>query len=419
MRRCIRSILLSVTLFAVLTSTANACFFFPLFDPLNWCIGHQNPYATYRVIDDWLGYGYLRGQQNGSLGHYPGRPWNCYTPMYPRLTSPFQMPQSYVNPLMIPQTRPMYSAPVPTTPYMTQPYMVPQWNTSPLAGDCGCGESAPATPQYQIPVQVPQYQPTPWGNSGDCNCGPAVVQQLTVPVQVPVTTYRPVTVDRGSYQMVWIPRPVTQMVPQTSWQTRYIQQPAMATPAPAFQMMPSLPMSSPCGDTPCNSGDSFSPSDGVPYPEATTFNSGTSGQYYAATSPLQTQTGLGVMPAPAYPAVYPAAPYRGLFPQYGTPQQYNMRPNYSPMTYGYNQQTANLYPSPVATMNGLQPAVVPGVGYGDIWGDHEQATIAGPSNTAMIPVVPNAYRGAVPVVRTTFTAPLRSASSRKYPNSVW
>ena len=36
--------------------------------------------------------------------------------------------------------------------------------------------------------------------------------------QVPVTSYRNVTVDRGSYQMVWVPRPVTQQVAQTTLQ---------------------------------------------------------------------------------------------------------------------------------------------------------------------------------------------------------
>ncbi|MFG0335847.1 MAG: hypothetical protein ACF8TS_21010 [Maioricimonas sp. JB049] len=40
---------------------------------------------------------------------------------------------------------------------------------------------------------------------------------------VPVTTYRQETVDEGSYQMVWVPRPVTRAVPQTVYQqqTKY------------------------------------------------------------------------------------------------------------------------------------------------------------------------------------------------------
>jgi len=40
---------------------------------------------------------------------------------------------------------------------------------------------------------------------------------------VPVTTYRQETVDAGSYQMVWVPKPVTRTVPQTVYQqqTKY------------------------------------------------------------------------------------------------------------------------------------------------------------------------------------------------------
>lgn len=38
--------------------------------------------------------------------------------------------------------------------------------------------------------------------------------------QVPVTSYRNVTVDRGSYQMVWVPKPVSQQVAQTTMQSR-------------------------------------------------------------------------------------------------------------------------------------------------------------------------------------------------------
>jgi hypothetical protein len=45
---------------------------------------------------------------------------------------------------------------------------------------------------------------------------------VPVTTQVPVTTYRTVTVDRGSYQRVWVPNIVTQRVPQTTYQNRTV-----------------------------------------------------------------------------------------------------------------------------------------------------------------------------------------------------
>jgi hypothetical protein len=56
-------------------------------------------------------------------------------------------------------------------------------------------------------------------------CAPAIVSSQAIPQihyqrqaviqQVPVTSYQQVTVDEGSYQMVWVPRPVTRTVAQT------------------------------------------------------------------------------------------------------------------------------------------------------------------------------------------------------------
>jgi hypothetical protein len=147
------------------------------------------------VIDDWLGYGYLRGNENGSLGHYPYQPGSCFCP----LLLPFHIFSHCLFPSPCGQA----------------------WG-SPYANGC-CGVQ-PLVPPMPAPMPAPMmpYNPTPFGN--DCcpsPCVPQPMQCAPTPVQVPITTYRPVTVDRGSYQMVWVPRPVTEMVPHTSWQTQY------------------------------------------------------------------------------------------------------------------------------------------------------------------------------------------------------
>ena len=436
MRRCIRTILLSVMLFAVSTSSARACFFFPLFDPLNWCIGHQNPYATRRVIDDWLGYGYLRGQQNGSLGHYPGRPWGCYAPSYPRLFNPMPMAAPCINPLAIRQpfapmpTAPLYSGPIyqqPTMPFMPQPWNAP-------AADCGCGMqpampfASPGFAQPQFPLTqlpMPSWQAAPWG-ANDCGCGPVAVQPQPMAVQVPVTTYRPVTVDRGGYQMVWVSRPVTQMVPQTSWQTRFVQQPMMPVQAPVYQpipMMQSMPMESSCGDTPCAPSSTVIPSTSAPAPSLdTAWGTSPAYQHYTSTMPMPQSSAV------YNPYAYSTVPVQSLPAGSVPPQMYGVSP------YGYNAA----HYGHAANFN--QPAAAYSVpGYGDVWGDHEQPSIANsypgmmpngaaammpggihpPGQTAMVPVIQNSFQGTVPVRRTSLTMPFRSASHRKYPNSVW
>jgi hypothetical protein len=45
-------------------------------------------------------------------------------------------------------------------------------------------------------------------------------QQQAIVRQVPVTTFQNLTVDRGSYQTVWVPRPVTQQIAQTTIQSQ-------------------------------------------------------------------------------------------------------------------------------------------------------------------------------------------------------
>lgn len=104
------------------------------------------------------------------------------------------------------------------------PPMIPWQAGLPMSiGPSCCGNViAPAMPVAPAPAQPMLMSPVP------AACGPSVqpvvsfqdvprtqIQRQAVTVNVPVTTYNQVTVDQGSYQQVWVPRPVTKVVPQT------------------------------------------------------------------------------------------------------------------------------------------------------------------------------------------------------------
>lgn len=135
-----------------------------------------------------------------------------------------------------------------------------------------------------------------------CGVGVGTMAAGPIPMttQVPITTYRNVTVDMGSYQRVWVPRIVTQRVPQTSYQTQTLwtnpQQPCCTDSGHGTFVSPSIgglgapvqmPLGSPYGGVPIDSTVPISPSiqgssiisppiqptpdsgyDGVPYPPA-------------------------------------------------------------------------------------------------------------------------------------------------------
>jgi hypothetical protein len=274
MRLRIRTLLLTVALLCSTTSTASAFIYVPILDPFYWLFGGcgygaggasgggygyvnngtsngygPNPYGVSRCVDDWLGYGYLRNQE-GTLGHYPGRPISCYHPVFPRILNPCAWfapcplfapcgPQyGIAAPMVAPLQGPM-QAPC-QAPYMSQaPYLgrMPyqrQWQMP-----------MPRFPVQPFPVQqfpAPQMMNPYAGNWNDpcgSQCMPQPMMQCQ-PAQVPVTTWRPVTVDRGNWQRVWVSRPETMMVPQTQY----------VTPAPAMQMpmMGAPMMDSGCGD---------------------------------------------------------------------------------------------------------------------------------------------------------------------------
>ena len=260
MRLRIRTLLLTVALLCSMTPTASACIYIPILDPFYWLFGGcgygcggasgggygyvnngsttgygPNPYGVSRCIDDWLGYGYLRNQE-GTLGHYPGRPFACYTPVFPRLLDPCSW--FAPCPLFAP-CGPAYGAPAPMVAPLAPPMQAPCF--TPYAG------------QWQMPQMPLPAMMNPYG--GNCNdpCGSQCMPQPMMqcqPAQVPVTTWRQVTVDRGNWQRVWVPRPVNMMVPQTQYVTA-----APAMPMMQYPMMGAPAMGSDCGDNCGGMGD--------------------------------------------------------------------------------------------------------------------------------------------------------------------
>ncbi|HBC62859.1 MAG TPA: hypothetical protein DC058_16810, partial [Planctomycetaceae bacterium] len=131
-----RITLLAVLIFIVSSQAATAC---GLLCPLYWLFGCQHihpgyagaygnayqnePYASWKVIDDWLGYGYLRNQ-NGTHGHYPGN-W------YRNLHHGYGQTQPALA--WQPQLQGNYPAPV--APAAPQPLYAPAWD--PCCDPCG------------------------------------------------------------------------------------------------------------------------------------------------------------------------------------------------------------------------------------------------------------------------------------------
>jgi hypothetical protein len=380
MKNCLKVLLLLLASVNFSASRADACCFLPLLlDPCHWGCGlfHQDPYATRRFIDDWLGYGYLRGNQNGSLGHYPLEPWNCYRPMYPRV--------------------------MPHCPLLSHCPLFPCLKKWSHGYGCGPAPYQPMVPPMNCQPMLPPPMPC-----APMQCAPMQCQPMPVPVQVPVTTWRPVTIDRGSYQMVWVPRPVTEMVPQTSWQTQY------SVPNAAPTMMPGVP------EDCC--GSSMQQPFGMPMPM----------QNYPAQPPLQVpmQSGCGDTPCQSGGMAWNRGPGMNMArAPFGNPAAAAWRPGINAwqpqMAYGNPWQPAfpsgasnswQSMPAAPSWQTMPQSAAIPG----DIMGDHEIATVPGMNPvTGMTPVIPQSYTGGgVPVHRTSYMNTARLPPVNRYRNSV-
>ncbi len=72
--------------------------------------------------------------------------------------------------------------------------------------DCHCAQTRPVVQTQYRAEQVTTYRDVPTTS----------YRQENYVEQVPVTTMKNVTVDEGGYQMVWVPKPVTKQVAQTT-----------------------------------------------------------------------------------------------------------------------------------------------------------------------------------------------------------
>lgn len=75
---------------------------------------------------------------------------------------------------------------------------------------CSCGATQPVVQTQLVPRQVVTYR----------DVAETTFRDECYTEQVPVTTTRQVTVDEGGYQMVWVAKPVTRQVSQTTMVTQ-------------------------------------------------------------------------------------------------------------------------------------------------------------------------------------------------------
>lgn len=200
----IRMLLLLFVAVLYPAQSASACPGCLLLSPFRWLFGCDhygscglaNGHDCNRFIDDWFGYGYLRGQQ-GSMGHYPGNWYRQPHRLHGHglhggglMAGGYGMPQP-----MMPQ--PMMAAPMPmpaSIPMMPQGvYSMPaggmysaSWDPccDPCGDPCGgMGVSYGVATPMPTPMPMPMYD----GASGsDCGCaggggGGAMMMPPTVP----------------------------------------------------------------------------------------------------------------------------------------------------------------------------------------------------------------------------------------------
>lgn len=456
MRLRIRTLLLTVALLCSMTSTASAGIYIPILDPFYWlfggCGGYNggdygyvntgnsygygpNPYGVSRCIDDWLGYGYLRNQQ-GTLGHYPGRPISCYHPVFPRLLNPCSW--FAPCPLFAPygsscgMTAPMVA---PLAPAMPAPYQMPyqaQWQNQ---------------GQWQMPMPG---MVNPYG--GNCNdpcasqCMPQPMMQYQ-PAPLPMTSWQPMPVRRGRLRRAWLHRRRAMMMPQTQY--------VMSAPAMQMPMMPMMPNpmmdSGCCGDYGGSFGDDcgcggdtagmmpgseYMPGaelmQGSGYPE---MNSGSGccgsdgglpqSEYESGTPAVPQSTMLmspGSMPMSQMSMGQPnnIAPYTSLSRWYSNPGHSTAWNN-----PGYRQTTASrpaygtvMYRQPQSGNFANNSAMMP-MAQSSGWQTVPTRSVQMPmAQMRTVPIVPNSFNGRPSVQQASWSQPARTTTARRYPNSV-
>ena len=104
---------------------------------------------------------------------------------------------------------------------------------SPGPINCTISQTRPVVTTQLRPQQVTTF----------CDVTETQVRQKQIVENVPITTCKNVTVDEGGYQMVWVPKPVTKQVAQTTiqQQIKTVSVPVQVTrriPQVATQMVP-------------------------------------------------------------------------------------------------------------------------------------------------------------------------------------
>ncbi|MEY3459125.1 MAG: hypothetical protein RL215_2282 [Planctomycetota bacterium] len=199
----IRVLLLAIAAALYPGETASACPGCLLLSPFRWLFGCDqyhgcglvNPHNCNRVIDDWLGYGYLRNQQ-GTLGHYPG---NWYRQPHPHqafgwhgggvvaggygMMQPAMGPLPMSQPMMMPMPMPMSAGPIYSGSWDPCCEMsVPMMSGAGWGGDC-CDPCGGGTVMYGAPV-APQMM-YEGSSGGDCGCSGGSGGTLVTPPAVP------------------------------------------------------------------------------------------------------------------------------------------------------------------------------------------------------------------------------------------
>jgi hypothetical protein len=195
----IRVLLLAIAAALYPGETASACPGCLLLSPFRWLFGCDqyhgcglvNPHNCNRVIDDWLGYGYLRNQQ-GTLGHYPG---NWYRQIHPQHSMGWQgggaIAGGYgmVQPAMAPLPQPMMMPmPMPAGPIYSGSWdpccemSGPMMSGAVWGGEC-CDPCGGGAVTYGVPA-APQMM-YEGSSGGDCGCSGGSGGTLMTPPSVP------------------------------------------------------------------------------------------------------------------------------------------------------------------------------------------------------------------------------------------
>lgn len=114
--------------------------------------------------------------------------------------------------------------------------LIPSGASAQIAGtpfNCTISQTRPVVTTQLRPQAVTTF----------CDVTETQVQQQQVVENVPITTTRNVTVDEGGYQMVWVPKPVTKQVAETTIQrqVKTVSVPVQVTrrvPTMTTQMVP-------------------------------------------------------------------------------------------------------------------------------------------------------------------------------------